>query len=89
MGDLKDSRLIYAKGFLFLGGAILGSILVLLENPTLKTAALLGATLWCACRFYYFAFYVVEKYVDGKYRFAGLLDFAGYLLRKGRGQEVP
>ncbi len=84
MGDLTDARLIYAKGFLFLIGAVLASTLVLLEAPTWRQAALLGLALWCACRAYYFAFYVVERYVDGKYRFAGLFDFALYMLgRRG------
>lgn len=84
MGDLKDARLIYAKGLLFLVGAALASALVWLEAPTWRQAALLGLALWCACRAYYFAFYVVEHYVDGNYRFAGLFDFARYLLgRRG------
>ncbi|MBI2361988.1 MAG: hypothetical protein HYV15_01195 [Elusimicrobia bacterium] len=82
MGDLKDPRLLYAKGGLFLIGAVLASALVLLEHPTWRQAVLLGLALWCACRAYYFAFYVVEHYVDGKYRFAGLLDFVLYLVRR-------
>ncbi|MBI4348564.1 MAG: hypothetical protein HY553_17115 [Elusimicrobia bacterium] len=87
MGDLKDPRWIYAKGFLFLGGAAIGASLVWAESPTVRSALLLAVTIWCACRFYYFAFYVIEKYVDGRYRFAGLLDFAGYLLRARPGRK--
>lgn len=82
--DIKDARLIYLKGFLFLTGAVLTSAVILAEHPSWRLAVLLAAALWCACRFYYFAFYVIEKYVDGKYRFSGLLDFARYLLRKPR-----
>jgi len=37
---------------------------------------------WGFARFYYFAFYVIEHYVDPTYRFAGLIAFAQYLLRK-------
>jgi hypothetical protein len=37
---------------------------------------------WSFCRFYYFAFYVIEHYVDPSYRFSGLLSFALYLIQK-------
>jgi hypothetical protein len=84
VGDLKDARLIYLKGLLFLAGSVLASALIVAERPSWRLAALLGLALWCACRFYYFAFYVVEHYVDGGYRFAGLLDFALYLARGRR-----
>ncbi len=78
--DLKDSRLIYLKGLLFLLGGFLSGALLLAEVPTFKGAALLALSVWCFCRFYYFAFYVIEHYVDGRYKFAGLLDFARHLL---------
>jgi hypothetical protein len=29
---------------------------------------------WCFCRLYYFAFHVIEHYVDASYRFSGLLS---------------
>ncbi len=47
-------------------------------------ALLLGVAIWSFCRFYYFAFYVIEKYVDPGYRFAGLSSFALYLVGKRR-----
>lgn len=37
-------------------------------------------TIWAFCRAYYFAFYVIEHYVDPHYRFAGLVDFLYYAL---------
>lgn len=81
MADLKDVRLIYLKGGLFLLGALLASGLLLLEVPSVRTAVLLGLALWCAARFYYFMFYVIEHYVDREYRFAGLGSFIVYLWR--------
>ena len=51
-------------------------------------AFLLAVALWAFCRFYYFAFYVIEKYVDPSYRFAGLGSFALYLLRR-RSASAP
>jgi hypothetical protein len=86
MSDLKSPALIYAKGFLFLFAGCIAAALLLLEHPTLKAAALLGLAVWSFCRFYYFAFYVIEHYVDPGYKFAGLGSFGLYLLRPARGR---
>ncbi len=82
MGDLKNPRLIYLKGWLFLLAGIVAAGLVWCERPTLKVAMLLAISVWCFCRFYYFTFYVIEHYVDPEFKFAGLWDFVKYLLRK-------
>lgn len=79
MGDLKSARVIIAKGFLFLFAGLLASALLLVDSPTLRTFALLAIAVWCFARFYYFAFYVIEHYVDPGYKFAGLGSFAQYL----------
>ena len=84
MSDLSDPRLIYLKGFLFLAGGTIASALILLEHGSWEMASLLAIAVWSFCRFYYFAFYVIEHYVDPGYRFAGLWDFLRWLLR-GRG----
>jgi GNAT superfamily N-acetyltransferase len=81
MTDLKNPSLIWAKGILFLLLAMVAAILLLVEAPGLKNAALLALAIWASCRFYYFAFYVIEKYVDPSYRFAGLGSFVLYALR--------
>jgi len=60
MADLKDARLIYLKGFLFLLGAILAGLLIIFEKPTLKVVLLVAIAMWCAARFYYFMFYVIQ-----------------------------
>jgi hypothetical protein len=85
MKDLTDPRWIKLKGILFLIVGILSSALLLAEHLELKTALLLGIAIWCFCRFYYFAFYVIEHYVDPGYRFSGLWSFARYLLTRRRG----
>jgi hypothetical protein len=46
------------------------------------TAVLLALAIWGFCRFYYFAFYVIEKYVDPSYKFAGLISFVRYFFRR-------
>lgn len=82
MGDLRNAKLIYLKGFLFLVMGIVAAGLVISENPELKTIALLVISIWSFCRFYYFVFYVIEHYVDGDYRFAGLVSFVKYLVNR-------
>jgi hypothetical protein len=82
MKDIRDPRLLYAKGFLFLFGGLLAAGLLLAESPSWKVAVLLAIAVWCFALAYYFAFYVIEHYVDPSYRFAGLGDFLKYLLRQ-------
>jgi len=85
--DLANPRLIYLKGILFLFAGLIASAAILLEFPSLKIALLLFIAIWSFSRAYYFAFYVIQHYVDPTYRFAGLWHFARYLLRlKTKGQ---
>ena len=83
MRDITDPRLLCAKGCLFLAGGVLAAALLVLEHPTTKTALLLTVTVWCFARAYYFAFYVIGRYVDPGYRFAGLTSAARHLLTAG------
>jgi hypothetical protein len=80
MKDLNDPRWIKLKGLLFLLVGLLSGALLVVESPTLKTAVLLLITVWCFCRLYYFAFYVIERYVDPRYKFSGLCSFVKYWL---------
>lgn len=82
MKDLTDPRWIKFKGILFLIVGMLASALLVLEMPTIKVAVLLIIALWCFCRAYYFAFYVIEKYVDPGFRFSGLGSAVKYLCSK-------
>lgn len=82
MKDLSSSFWIKAKGILFLLIGIAGAVLLVLDNPTWKTVILLMLVIWSFCRFYYFAFYVIEKYVDSRYKFSGLISFARFLIQK-------
>lgn len=81
MGDLKDPRLMYLKGFLFLIIGLLAAAGILAENASWRTVLLLLLVIWSFCRLYYFMFYVIEKYIDADYRFAGITSFLLYLLR--------
>ena len=82
MADIRDPRLLYIKGALFLGLGILASAILLLEHPSLKTAALLAVAIWGFARAYYFSFYVVEHYIDPGHKYAGLLSFLRDLARR-------
>ena len=82
MCDLQSSKLIWLKSWLFLLLGIASAALVFLEAPSLKVALLLALTVWCFCRAYYFAFYVLERYVDPGFKFSGLGSFVAYLLRR-------
>jgi len=82
MADLKNPRWIWLKGWLFLFLGSMAATLVLLESPSLRNALYLAIAVWAFCRFYYFAFHVLQHYVDPGYRFSGLCSFARYILRK-------
>jgi hypothetical protein len=84
MKNLTSPTLIKAKGVLFLSLGLLSTALLLLEHPTVKVGALLVLAVWSFCRFYYFAFYVIEHYVDPSYRFSGLLSFMRYWMSEKR-----
>lgn len=82
MADLTNPRLIKLKGIMFLFVGILSSVLLLIHAPNLTVALLLVIAICSFCRFYYFAFYVIQHYVDPGFKFAGLWDFARYLIRR-------
>jgi hypothetical protein len=73
MTDLTGPTAIKIKGGLFLVAGVMSAGLLVWENPTIRTVALLAISVWCFCRS--FAFYVIEHYVDPDYRFSGLGSF--------------
>ncbi|HUB87188.1 MAG TPA: hypothetical protein VMB22_04795 [Verrucomicrobiae bacterium] len=83
MNDLSPFW-IKVKGSLFLLIGIAAAVLVFLDNPKWQTAVLIALAIWSFCRFYYFAFYVIEKYVDPRCKFSGLVSFVKYLFLNRR-----
>lgn len=77
--DISDRRLILIKGFLFLLLCVLAAGALIYLHPDWITVGLLALAVWSGARWYYFMFYVIEKYVDGEYKFAGLTSFLIYL----------
>ena len=82
MKEITDSRWIKIKGILFLVVGIAAALTLIFDQYKVKTTLLLAISIWWFCRFYYFAFYVIEKYVDSSYRFSGLWSFVRYLFRR-------
>lgn len=82
MTDIKSRTLIVLKGGLFLLIILGASLLLLLKEPTLTAAFTVCVLIWASARFYYFLFYVLEKYVDPELRYSGLLAMTSALLRK-------
>jgi hypothetical protein len=80
LDDLKNTKLIHLKGWLFLLIGILTAFLLIIDNY--KVTLLLALCVWAFCRFYYYAFYVIEKYVDSQFRYSGLISFLLYFIRK-------
>lgn len=78
--DLTSPALIHLKGALFAVIGLTAGGLLLWETPTLRTAALLGLTVWAFCRFYYYLFYVLDRYLGRTRRFASATDAVGFLL---------
>jgi hypothetical protein len=81
MKDLTSAFWIKLKGLLFLLIGLAAAGLLFMNDPRWQTAVLLALVVWSFCRCYYFAFYVMEKYVDPGYKFSGLISFARYLIR--------
>ena len=81
--NITSPRVLYIKAGLFLLTGILASLIIVAEAPTLKVASLLVVCIWSFARAYYFAFYVIERYIDPSFRFAGLWSFARYAVRRG------
>lgn len=70
-----------AKGALFCVLGVLAAAVLLLGRGSIGDAALLALSVWAFCRAYYFAFYVIERYADPAYRYAGLWHAARHLLK--------
>ncbi|QEL13563.1 hypothetical protein [Limnoglobus roseus] len=82
LGDITSLRLLWIKFALFIFLGLFAVTLALLLFPDVKLAVLMAVAIWAFCRAYYFTFYVVEKYADPSFKFAGLGSFLRYALMK-------
>jgi hypothetical protein len=87
MADIRSPSLLYLKGGLMLLTGVLAAGLLLAEHPSVRTALLLGVAIWGFCRAYYFAFYVIDHYIEPGSRYAGLTAFArSWWAKRGSGR---
>ncbi len=82
--DLESSRAIMWKGWLFLLLGLMSGGALLALAFSWQIVLLLAISLWAFCRWYYFMFYVIEKYVDPSFKFAGLGSFLRYVVKRPR-----
>lgn len=74
----------WVKLVLFVLIGVTASGLILVQLPDWRIALLLALAIWAFCRAYYFAFYVIEKYIDPSFRFSGLGSVVRYLWQKNQ-----
>jgi hypothetical protein len=90
--DITSPRLLAVKGLLFAATGVMATVGVVVgtigEEDWWVILAMHAVAVWAFCRAYYFAFYVIERYVEPRSRYAGLASAAGRawrMLRSGRG----
>ena len=84
MRDLQSHRWMWVKAALFVVIGTTSCALILADDPDWRVAALLMLAIWAFCRAYYFAFYVIEKYIDPSYRFSGIFSALRHLWKNRR-----
>jgi hypothetical protein len=82
MKDLPSTKWMYLKAALFLIIGVSSAALIIADNPSLTIALYLVLLVWSMCRAYYFAFYVIERYIDPTFKFSGLASAVWYIVRR-------
>lgn len=82
MKDLKSTGAMWLKAALFLVIGVMAGGILLIEHASWRTLLLLVLCLWGFCRAYYFAFYVIERWVEPAYKFSGLGHFFVWLWKR-------
>jgi len=88
MVDLKNQTAIKLKGLLFFAIGILAGGILLSSSFSIVNLILLTKCIWAFCRFYYFAFYVLQHYVDPDFNYTGLYDLVKYLLLRKHSNKM-
>jgi hypothetical protein len=81
-GDIQSKGLLHAKGVLFLVVGVMACGGILLEAGSLRVLFLLVVGVWGFCRFYYYLFYVLERYAGRERKYAGLFDALRYIITR-------
>ncbi len=80
--DIQSAWLLHAKGILFLVIGLMACGGILLEAASLRILFLLVIGVWGFCRFYYYLFYVLERYAGRGRKYAGVLDALRYIITR-------
>jgi hypothetical protein len=81
MGDLTNRGWIITMGLCFAVLVVMAGAGVCLYEAWWQRLGFYVVGMWAAARFYYFCFYVLERYVGVEGRYAGLLDLLQRLWR--------
>ena len=84
MRDLKSPNMMLLKAVLFLGIGLIAAGMLVADTRELRTVILLLLVIWSFSRAYFFAFYVIERYIDSSYRFSGLFSAAKFIVSRRR-----
>jgi hypothetical protein len=79
--DIKSKWLLHAKGLLFLILGLLAAGMLLYESQNIRTFLLILLMVWAFCRFYYYLFYVLEKYIGRDRKYSGILDAVKFIIK--------
>jgi hypothetical protein len=82
MREITRPAILYVKAALLLLLGITSAGLLLVQSPLLSTVVFLAISIWAFARAYYFAFYVIERYVDRSFRFSGLWSCVVYMCNR-------
>lgn len=79
--DLQNPRWMYMKAVCFALIVLISAAGLLFPVFSWRVLVLVCLLVWASARFYYFCFYVIERYIDPSFRFSGMGSVLGYLLR--------
>lgn len=82
--DLVNPKWMYLKAIGFVLIAFLCAAGLVLRSMKIETALLVLLLIWASARAYYFCFYVIERYIDPEFKFAGLGSVLRYILKSSR-----
>jgi len=90
--DLKHPAWMYLKACCFALIVLVSGVGLLLSAFEMRTFVMICLLVWASARLYYFCFYVIERYIDPAFRFAGIGSVIVYFVRGAISQgdrEVP
>jgi hypothetical protein len=82
--DLVNPKWMCLKAIGFVLIAFLCALGLMLRSMRIETAVLILLLVWASARAYYFCFYVIERYINPEFKFAGLSSAVAFLLKSDR-----